>query len=462
MSQAANFVPGGYGVPAGYNFVSTADLVQRHVDPKLVQRYGSQLLNMLSNLGYKKPVDNALIYEHYEANRIMPKITASVSSTSGGALATFTLTSTSPVQQFAQSQYSPYVATSPATYVAGIPVRLNDVIQMFASTGVSSGANAVQAIVVGVNAIAGTFTAYSVNNATIPTLTDAEITIVGKAFGEGSVNSTPLATLSQKYTNTLQTLKEAFEITGTLNKILLYPESKTFEIKGEEDAYARMENYRELSLLLGQSISNTNIANQFKTTPVVTTTGLIPTILANGVVQGYSPSLGFGVNELMALTTQLDTQKGSEENLMKVGLNLSMIIDTNLGDYFKNGAISYGFFGGKEKAVDFQFKSMNMGNYTFHKGRINAFTDLQTLGAANAPYRYEGMVMPAEGMNDSMSGDAISAIRVRFQPGREMLTTYRDLREVSDDGRDVIRVDYLATVGLEVMGANSFAYIKQQ
>lgn len=465
MAAQNVYNPGAFSIqPLGRNFVSTYDMVKRQVTPFIVKRFGSQRLTDLITLKGDAVETGNILYEHYEEDRIMPKIKATTAGAGAGALATFTLAATTPAQIFALSQFNPYIATSPATYNAGVPVRPNDTIIIPAQSGANTAATLTEYHVVAVNTTAGTFTAYPVDGTVVtPAIgTAIEMIIAGNAFGEGSNKSVSLKAGYLHYENNTQIFKDRIQVTGTVRESANLYGGIDFTIDGEAEAYTRFANTKELALLIGEKITNTTLATAYQTTPIKKTKGLINEILDNGYIQGYSTLTGFGVAEFNNLVTNLDLLKGSMENYMYVGLALNLNMDSQLRDLFKNGAISYGSFAGdKSKAVSLDFDSLTTGNYTFHKRAMPVFTDLQTLGAVGFNFPNEGLVIPGDAVNDPMSGEKISSLRRRYLKNREMVVEPVNNR-TNGDGTDTFEVNYLCEEGLEVMGAGRFAYIVTQ
>ena len=465
MASQTGFNPAAWSIQGNsYNFLSTYDIIKREVDPTIVKRYGNQrLTDIITQLGNAVETGN-ILYEHYEEDRIMPKIKATTAGAAAGVVATFTLSATTPAQIFALAQYSPYLTTTTPTYNAGVPVRPGDTIMIPAQSGANTAATLTEYQVLTVNTTAGTFTAQPTDPAIVtPAIgTAIEMIIVGSAFGEGSDKAISLTEGFLHYQNNTQIFKDSFKVTGTVNAMADNYGGVDYTVHGEASAYTRFANKNELALLVGDAITNATLADVYQTTPIKKTKGLIPEILDNGYIQGYSLLTGFGVTEFENLTTNLDLLKGATENYIFDGLALSMNIDRQCRDLFKNGAISYGAINGDQnKALAVEFNSLSVGNYTYHKRTVPVFTDLQTLGAVGFNFPNEGMVVPADAMKDPKSGSKISSLRRRYLKGREMEVIPVDNKRVGD-GTDTYQVDYYSEQGLEVMGAGRFAYIVTQ
>jgi hypothetical protein len=235
-------------------------------------------------------------------------------------------------------------------------------------------------------------------------------------------------------------------------------------LKGEKDTWTRFENYKELSLLLSEKITNTTITDLQVTadTPITTTEGLIPFILSNGVTSNYSGITGFTLADHETLIKELDKQKGSKQNLFECGINLAGQIDRELGDRFSAGAISYGNFNFDEsKRVALEFDTYSIMGYSFHKKTYNSLNDLQTLGAAGYSFPNDGIILPMDNRTliDNGTRMSVPSLRIRYMKDREMKVSYNDMFDV--DGTDKIEIRYLSQCGFEGTAGNRFAYVKQ-
>lgn len=462
--MAVSFTPGAYSVqPTGYNYVSTYDIVKKAVDPKLVMRFGDEYLTeLLGVLGREVEVEN-ILYSHFENDRLMPKLKVAVAA-GGASPQTLSVAATSPTQNIGWSQSSPYIGT--ALTGQGMPVRKGDLLLIPDTSSTVNASNYVRAYVESVNLAAGTFVIYSLDGVAIPAIAaNSEIIIYSNMHGEGSNQPRSIDRRVFEYTNNTQIFKDTYEWTGTVGSIALWldGENKFWTPMGEENGIKRCLNWIEMGLILGEGVTDTTLADLYGQTPVKSTTGLIPEVLAKGTVQNYSTLTGYNIDYLKALTEELDQQGGSMENWMFLGIKLSGQFDQNLVDYFKNGAVTYASFqGGKDFAINIGFKSLTFNNYTFHKRIYKAFNSPQMMGAVGYSFNQEGIVVPADVATDSKSGEKISSVRVRTLKGRGMRSEFVDLFKQGDDGQDKLQIRYIAEKGMEVFAANRFAYIQVQ
>lgn len=467
-TSAIPFSPGATQTATNYNFLSSWDAIQLDNDPKLIERFGTgRLTDLLQFFGYKKAT-SALYYSHWEKDRVMPKIKATNGGAgSAGAAVTFTLSSDSDYNY--DSNNTPYAGSASAQ--TAVPVRAGDLIMIKPASGTVSMTTIVQAHVTSVSGT--TFVAYPLNSTqSIPAVTTAdEIVIFGNAHAEGSNRPKPLSTKATKYTNYLHIFKDtagATDIGGAVKSWVQVNGQWRWYLGVEKDALNRILNNREMTLFLSNGLSNAAISNLYNTTGngISMAKGLVPEIIDRGNTLSYSGLTGLTIADFEDLIVTMDKQKCAKDNMLGVGLALSIQLDSELRDQFKNGAISYGIFSGdKAKDVNLGFNTFTIGGYTFMKKTIDAFNDLQTLGASGFNFPYEGIILPAD-KSAEPDGSQAPSIRMRYleQAGgksMEMETNYYDGKTYSENGTATEEIRYSSYVGIEVMGANRTVYLKR-
>lgn len=469
--MALDYKGGSFVRRGDYNYVTTMDLHKPEYDSELTEAFGDQMLTgMLQMIGAEKGV-SALEYNHFEEERIYPKIKATVVGAAAGATATFTVDAAGTLS--IPENASPYGGT--ATSNITVP-RVGELILIKPATGVASADSYIRAIVASVTPGApSTFTATPLDSAdTIVTNAVAqEIVIYGNAHGEGSGQPAARQTRVNKVTNNLQTFKGTYEVTSTERDMLAWIDfkgkdgkmGKVYYLKGEADEYKNFMSQKELNLLLGEKLSNNTVSNAYSGNPLSLTQGLIPSILANGNISSYSASTGWDKQDAEALVKVLDKQKGSKNNLIAPGIDLSIQIDNTLADYKSGGSITYGNYTFNEDAkVNFQFDKFAISDYVFSKKKFDTFNDLQSLGAAGYGFSNEAMVIPMGMTKDAGSGEKTNHLRLRYLVNPE--TGERNQRsEIIDNfainGTDTYSVFYKDNCGLETFAMNKFAYIKK-
>lgn len=468
----ATFVPGAFGVRTDYNFVSTmSGLHKPDIDSQLTNRYGTQLLTEFYEFFGKSVGTSALEYIHYEEDRIYPKFMATSPGGAAGAGVTLTLSGSSDT---IPQNASPYVGTP--INVTAIPVRIGDIIGINAASGTPTSASVVQCQVYSINAGAGTIVVYpTVSGTSVPVISGAsEVIILTSASGEGSDQPAPLASTVSKYTNNLMIIRDTFEITGTeadLVTWLKFEDPKTgeakfgYEIKGEADTYKRFQIRKENALLTGRKLSNVTLADLQATagTPTTITEGLFTGIESRGNNVSYSGLSSLDLSFFEGIIKTAQTQVAAKVNMLPCGINLALQLDDVLANRFVNGGVTYGAFNmNQDLAVNMQFKSFQMGSYTFHKKTIESFSDLQTFGAAGFGYADEGMIIPMDNVIEAKTKATVPAMRTRYLVAPDGSNSRMDKTTVwngftqGDNGTDKTQVRYLAHIGLETFALNRF------
>ena len=467
---------GGVRTPTTYNFVSTFDAIEPDRDDQLTRRFGRQRLSGIMDMFKLKKPAQALKYEHWEEDRLYPKIKAFNLGVGGaGAAVTFSLDATG-ILDFPYNT-SPYQGSGAVTKKAP-SVRVNDVLLIKPGTGTVAYGNYIQCLVTAVDPTAGAngeFTAVpTITGGIIPSIPVAdEIIIIGNAHGEGSNQPKALSTTATKYENQIQTFKELRKVTGTEACMKHWFQDRNgshwFTMKGETETYDRFLNARELNMLFSRGLTNGTLADIFDTaeTPIVMNNGLASEILDRGNEYNYSGLTGLSIADLDAMVLILDKQKGSKENLMCNGIELNGQVDRELGDRFVNGGISYGMFKmDQEKHVSLDFKTVEVNGYKFHKKTLDAMNDLQSTGADGYGFPAEAMILPADQTVDPKEGVRVPSMRLRYLQKRgsesqEMVVTYVDNRRTHDLGEDTEEVRYLSYCGIEAFAMNRAIYVKK-
>ena len=460
----ATFSSGAQQIMTNWNFVSSFDMHKPDISNTVEKVRGSQTLSgLLRMVGNTKETDS-LKYKSWEEDWIMPKIKATTAGAIAGAAATFTLDSTDMSQ--ISNTNSPYTATGSTQT---IPVQAGNHILVKPSTGINGG-SMIRMIVQSVNASAGTFVAYPFDPAQVtPVISSAdEIVIYSNSSGEGTFQ--PLSLNSKVFSreNNLQIIKATHSVTGSEMGAVTWAEfegKSYWHAKGESDTQKRFDNYKELTGVLGDHITNgtwINLAGNPDNGTNIATQGLIPFILGSGNQVTYSGITGVTLADFEAMTLILNKERGSRQNLIEAGLPLSIQIDNILGDRFKEGGFSYGSATfDTAKAVDLSFSKFKIGEYTFVKQTYDLFTDQQTLGAAGFPFQNEAMIIPMDSKVLSVDGktENVPALRLRYMKDRENVVTAVNRMEV--DGKDQFDFFYLSHEGMEMYGANRYVYLKK-
>ena len=455
--------------PTTYNYVSSLDLVQNlhkpEIDSEFVRRYGDQnITGFMEMQGYMNPV-SAIEYSHYEDDWLHEVVHPSVQT---GAANNATVTLTAQDSFTVNNGNSPYIQTVPASSDAYTP-RDQDII-MFPDRTL--------AMVTNVTGAAFDVTPLQDGTA-IPTTTVAdELVIIGNAHAEQSGQPLSRNGRVNLYTNNLMIKKSTNTVSGTEAGVQTWIEVPDkngrmgylwyFESGYQE--YRRFMNECEMTMLLGEKITNLTLANTAGQGTVTVTEGLLPFIENNGNTVGYSSITGFTLADLDNAVKTLDREKGAKENTIWAGINLSLGMDDTFMNLMQDGAISYGAFSGsQEKAIDLQFSSFKRGNYQFHKKTYDLFNDQKTLGAVGQEFPDIAMVIPVGNVAEGKTKMMVPSLRMNYLEGKGNGYS-RDMEEwltggangVYNTATDEINMHYRAHRGFEGFAGNRFLKFAKQ
>jgi|SRR3990172_2838375 len=409
-----------------HNWVSSIDsvvnILKPSIDSELVKRYGDQnMTGFLEMQGATNPVSQ-LQYTHFEEDFLHDVVIATGTAGAANAAVTYTIiggyTYTYPL-----SAQAPYIVALPSTLTN--PVLKQQVLRF---------PNGTEGIVDSVNYAAGTFVAYpTVLGTNLPTTTSAsKIVITGNAHGEGT--DQPLSRNSRviRYTNNMQIFKATHKTTGSAlgEQIWFQVEglngTKGFlwYYKGQFDEEKRFKNEKEVSLVVGNKITNNAAVIGFSVQPgqesTITSEGLIPFIENNGNITTYSLITGLTLADFETMiATQLDKNRGAKENTLWCGINVRQSIDRFMRAEMKEGGISYGAFNGdQKKAISFNFDSFQLTGYTFHMKTYDVFNYPNMLGATGQPYVNMALVVPADNVVTSLGENktktTVPSLRINY------------------------------------------------
>lgn len=245
-------------------------------------------------------------------------------------------------------------------------------------------------------------------------------------------------------------------------------------LEGIADEYQRFMNEKEMMLLDGQTITDTDLANILPT--VQKTLGVISSIRASGLVQNYNGNVTLA--NFASMIKKLNKYKGSKENALVCGIEFRESINAlfRQGDGADItgaglGRVQFKDFdslrNGGKAMMDLDFDGMKYLGYKFIVKQINTFSDPNTLGAVGQEYETLGMVVPMDytvKYNDINEGskERVPSMRVVYQKdGRGGSRGYKEwvtgLGEgVANTDEDAFNIHMLCEMGLEMFALNRF------
>jgi hypothetical protein len=464
------------------NYVSaltTAALAlhKRDVSEDLIKRYGDQgITGLLELVGAKKETTQTN-FEHYEEAFIHNSLTVQVEDGDGAiAVGGDTLNFISADNTDQLNGDKEIVASN-----QDMPFRVGDILLLekgdlvyvqAVSTGNSDGNSDIEVFPLGA-ALSG-YTG------------EFKCSIVGNMFPEATGQPNSLLPRVHTYKNSVMILKESFEVSGSEATNVVYFKVENehmgsgylWYLKGEQDTYRRFMDYAEIMMLIGTKVTNTNLTGATATIDGVASTslstlngseGLLPFIENNGQSMDLGSS-SITMADFDAIVKSLDKYRGSQENALYAGINLSLDVDDLLAtqNAVSSGGANYGTFNNsKDVAVNLGFNSFTRGGYTFHKKTYDLFNHPKLLGMDNSNYPGFGIVIPMDSRRDARTGDKIPSLRIRYKavPGysREMehwLTGSAVLKNKTNTS-DVLKSHYRTERGFEGFAPNIFMLIKK-
>lgn len=454
-----------------HNWVTSStvfNILKPEISSALVKRFGDQnMTGLIDELGGKNPV-SALTYKHYEEDWLHETVMFAAHA-AGAANAAVTLTLAAAYQYvYPNAVEAPYIVTNAVTtnpLQNRMIVRFPDGTEAYVTNRTTTGAD-FSPVVLGQN---------------IPQVFTTDVIIItGNAYGESTDQPDGTAFRLIEYNNDMQIYKNTFDVSGSaqIEKAWVnFTDAKGqtapfFYYKGQLDTYKRARNEREVQMLTGQRLTNTTLAGIDAAAGTTTKTeGLIPYMQNQGNTATYSIALGLGRADWEnAILNQLNKNMGARENAVFCAMSITQSQDQWIGSEMKQGAISYGAFGGdKEKYINFGFNSFCLSDYTFHRKTYDVFNTPKMLGATGQPYRNMALVIPMEKTVESIGPEKkkemVAPLRINYASQNGEGGSYsREWEEwrlggsngVYTEGVDRLRINYRSHFGFEAFGANRY------
>ena len=452
----ANGIPSAFQVATTENYVNSLNVHMPETTEDFISRYGDQsLTGLLDTIGAHAPSAQRK-FEHWEDDWIHQNFALQAGATVAVAGTTVTLANASSSDGTAAGHYF---------------LRIGDVVM--SPLGELALCTARPAN--------NTATLVAYNAAWTATTTAQTLIIVGNEWEEGTNQPAGITPTPNHYYNYTMIMKESFDVTGSeaTNKTWFKVDDPAtgnsgylWYLKGEADTHRRFVNYCESMMLVGKIATNANAAlqpagNTIGNGGITGSEGLID-FIRTGNTQTYSQVAGFNLTDFDAMIRTLDQNRGSRENTIWAGIDLSLAIDDGIAAMFAGGGVSYGAFNGAEEiAVAFGFKSFTRGGYTFHKKTYDMFNYLPMLGAAGYNHPGMGMVIPGDMKKDSKTGKSIPSLRVRYKEAggysRKMehwLTGSAGLANPTNETDDM-QLHYRTERGFEGFASNRFVLLER-
>lgn len=379
--------------------------------------------------------------------------------------------------------YTSLTAASPGILAhSGIEseVRLNDVLLL-------ADGQRVVVTVLGTNQVSVRSLA-ATNTTAISTAGKAAI--IGNIYAQGTGQPTTFyQTGLKKFVNPFFITKEVYTVNGSqatnIGWINVNGDYRWY-LKNEMDARKRFMNQREMMMIYGQTLVNTDVAaaataGTINTAADITlasgngsitgTEGYFQAVERRGIVStvsGGAQGTFASMSDMDSIILELDKEGAPSEYAFyvnrKVSLDIDDMIATGIATQVTAGLPGqFGAFNNDANmAVQLGFKSFTRGGYTFHKHDWKLLND-PMLGALNGLYK--GALVPLSTVADAKTGQKSPALEMNYKASNNYS---RDIEHFvtgsilgyATDGADVARFNYRSECNLVTRAANQHVIIK--
>ena len=301
-----------------------------------------------------------------------------------------------------------------------------------------------------------------------------EMPIIGNMFAQGSDQPGEfLESNVVKRTNPYAIVKESFEVSGSQATNIGYIDvgggDYRYYIKSEADTRQRFMDKREMVMLMGQQVTNTNAA----VPSIDGTEGYFTALESRGMVT--SDLIGSaGLTDLDALIKEMDKNGCPAEYAVYSATRQDLLLDDMVASAGAGGnvtagvAASFGAFNNdRDMALNLGFKSFSRGGYTFHKNSFKLLNDPTLLGSDDVHNRLAaGVMIPLANVVDPRSGERAPALEMNYKSAggydREMehWVTGGGVLGFTNDTTDIAKFHYRSECCLVTRAANQHVLIQ--
>lgn len=359
-------------------------------------------------------------------------------------------------------------------------VRLNDVLLL-------ADGQRVVVTVLGTNQVSVRSLAAA---ATTAISTAGKAAIIGNIYAQGTAQPTTFyQTGLKRFVNPFFITKEVYTVNGSqatnIGWINVNGDYRWY-LKNEMDARKRFMNQREMMMIYGQTVVNTDIAVATAASAINTTAdialatgngsitgteGYFQAVERRGIVStvsGGAQGTFASMSDMDSIILELDKEGAPSEYAFyvnrKVSLDLDDMIASGIATQVTAGLPGqFGAFNNDANmAVQLGFKSFTRGGYTFHKHDWKLLND-PMLGALNGLYK--GALVPLSTVADAKTGKKSPALEMNYKASNNYS---RDIEHFvtgsilgyATDGADVARFNYRSECNLVTRAANQHVIIK--
>ena len=302
----------------------------------------------------------------------------------------------------------------------------------------------------------------------------ANFPIVGNLFGQGTgQNAGYIESNVVKRTNPYMILKETYKVTGSqatnIGWINLGSGDYRWYVKSENDTRQRFLDKREMMMLLGEEITNTDAALNALglgtgSAYSKSSEGYFSAIEDRGIVNTGGIST---LSDLDALIVALDKQGAAAEYAVYVNraqdLDFDDMIAAGIGASLTSGVMTqFGSFNNSpEMAAHLGFASFMRGSYAFHKHSWKLLNEPTLLSGSN----FQGVMIPLTQVADPRTGSKAPALEMNYKAtngySREMEHWMTgSILGVTNTNDDSLQFNYRSECNLVTRAANQHVLLK--
>lgn len=237
-------------------------------------------------------------------------------------------------------------------------------------------------------------------------------TFFGNAQAEASGATEMRVPIVTKITNQIHTTRGYYKVTdfAAQNEVEFeYEGQKYLHIKGIDEMSDTFSMNEELNMILSDYSTGLTDATSRS---ITTAGGLIPQVTANGQSADYFTDVDMATWDDLVLL--IDDNYGDDQYMVGTGKNLTLALKNWLTDFTKFDASYVYFDGGKDQALKFDFKGIQIGGVDFYFNNWDMLSHKGSLGAGNMPYRSMGILVPCGNTKDPRSGEMTPYLQLRY------------------------------------------------
>ena len=325
--------------------------------------------------------------------------------------------------------------------------------------------------------VAATATLYSLTSGGLTANLAATLVnfpIVGNLFGQGTdQNAGYLESNVVKRENDYMIIKEIYKVTGSqatnIGWINLGNGDYRWYVKSENDTRQRFLDKREMMMLLGEEITNTDA--QLNALGLGTTAsyskssqGYFAAVENRGIVNTGGIST---LSDLDSIIVALDKQGAAAEYAVYVNRAQDLLFDdmiaSGIGSNLTSGVMTqFGAFNNSpDMAAHLGFASFMRGSYGFHKHSWKLLNEPTLLAGS----KYEGVMIPMTTVADARTGEKAPALEMNYKStngySREMEHWMTgSILGVSNTNDDSLQFNYRTECNLVTRAANQHVILK--